>query len=318
MWASVAKKILSLIPLLFAISIILFLLISMLPGDAALTIVGEGSDLSSVEAARERLGLDRPIYIQYFTWLKKILSGNLGNSYISNQPVAEKLLERLPVTFELAIIALVIATLIAIPVGVFSAVRRNSLMDNVISVFSMLGIAIPPFWLGMLLILLFSVTLNWLPASGYVPFFQNPMQNLKSMIMPAFCIGVSYAASLTRQTRSAMLDVLDMDYINTARVKGLKRRIVIWKHALRNALIPVITVFAMQLGRLIGGTVVVETVFVLPGIGKSIVDGITMRDYPVVMGFVLAVAVFIVVINTIVDILYIFLDPRVSSGIQNQ
>lgn len=313
MWSAITKKLLSLIPLLFTISIILFLLITMLPGDAALTIVGEGSSLASVESAKERLGLDQPLHIQYIGWLTKVLHGDLGNSYISNQPVAQKLLERLPVTCELALIALSIATLIAIPMGVLSAVRRNSPLDNVTGVLSMLGIAIPHFWLGMLLILLFSVSLNWLPASGYVPFASNPAQNLKSMIMPALCIGVSYAASLTRQTRSAMLDVLDMDYVNTARMKGLRESAVIGKHALRNALIPVITVLAMQLGRLIGGTVVIETVFVLPGIGKAIIDGITMRDYPVVMGFVLAVAVFIVIVNTIVDLLYILLDPRVSS-----
>lgn len=308
----ILNKILSIIPLLLIISIILFLLINLLPGDATATILGEGASVEAEAAMRAKLGLDQPLYIQYFRWMGNVIRGNLGNSIVSNQPVWQKLLERLPVTLELAILSIILATIIAIPSGIISAVKRNSVADNISGVLSMIGVAVPPFWMGMMLVIVFALTLHWLPASGYVPITENLLLNLKCYIMPTICLGFSYAGSLTRQTRSAMLEILYQDYVMTARVKGLNERVVIWKHCLRNALIPIITVLAMSLGRLIGGTVVVETIFLLPGLGKAIVDAIFSRDYPVVMGFVLVIATFIVVLNTIVDVLYIVIDPRVS------
>lgn len=305
-------RVLSVIPLLFTISVLLFILISLLPGDAGDAILAETGTKEDIERIRKDLGLSRPFYIQYADWLINFIKGDWGNSFLTNQLVFVKFTERLPVTLELALISMFFATLFAIPSGVIAAVNRNTSWDNLNGLLSVIGVSMPAFWLGMLLILLFSIKLGILPASGYVPFFLDPIQNIKSLIMPAFCIGFSYAATLSRQTRSAMLDVLSEDYIVTARVKGVSEKIVIWKHAFRNAIIPIITIFALKVGRLIGNTVVIETIFVLPGISRAIVDGVLGRDYPVVMAFTLALASFIVFVNMTVDIIYIFIDPRIS------
>jgi len=312
MFRQVMIRVLSVIPLLFTISVLLFILISLLPGDAGDAILAETGTEEDIERIREGLGLSRPFYIQYADWLINFTKGNWGNSFLTNQSVFIKFTERLPVTLELALISMFFATLFAIPSGVIAAVNRNTIWDNLNGLLTVIGVSMPAFWLGMLLILLFSIKLGILPASGYVPFFLDPIQNIKSLIMPAFCIGFSYAATLSRQTRSAMLDVLSEDYIVTARVKGASEKVVIWKHALRNAIIPIITIFALKVGRLIGNTVVIETIFVLPGISRAIVDGVLGRDYPVVMAFTLALASFIVFVNMIVDIVYIFIDPRIS------
>lgn len=310
----ILKKVLSIIPLLLLVSVILFVLINLLPGDAAMGMVTEGASEDYVNRVRAEMGLDKPPVTRYFDWLIGIFRGDLGKSLISNQLVSVKIAQRLPVTLEITFIAMVISILIAVPLGILSAVRRGSIFDTIGSFVSMLGIAMPPFWLGMLLVLLFSVTLNALPASGFVSFAQDPMQNLRCVIMPAASIGVAFAATVMRQTRSALLEVMQQDYVTTAYAKGLKGRVVIWKHALRNALIPVVTVITMQIGRLIGGAVVTETVFALPGIGREIVDAILSRDYPVVMGMILVVAALVVVTNTLVDVLYILIDPRISTA----
>lgn len=310
----ILKKVLSIIPLLLLVSVILFVLINLLPGDAAMGMVTEGASEDYVNRVRAEMGLDKPPVTRYFDWLIGIFRGDLGKSLISNQLVSVKIAQRLPVTLEITFVAMVISILIAVPLGILSAVRRGSIFDTIGSFFSMLGIAMPPFWLGMLLVLLFSVTLNALPASGFVSFAQDPLQNLRCVIMPAASIGVAFAATVMRQTRSALLEVMQQDYVTTAYAKGLKGRIVIWKHALRNALIPVVTVITMQIGRLIGGAVVTETVFALPGIGREIVDAILSRDYPVVMGMILVVAALVVVTNTLVDVLYILIDPRISTA----
>jgi len=307
-------KLLSLIPVLFLVSIILFTLINLLPGDAAIAIVGDAGTMEDIERIREELGYNRPLHERYLSWIGNVLKGDFGHSLITKESVKTKMLDRLPVTMELALLAVIFATLISIPCGVLSAVKRNSLWDNVNSVVAMVGVSMPSFWMGILLILLFSLKLRWIPASGFVRFAVDPLGNLRSMVLPAFCIGFAYSASLMRQTRSALIEVLNQEYILSARAKGLKERVVIWKHALRNAVIPVITVLSMQLGRLIGGSVVVETVFVLPGMGKALVDGITSRDYPIVMAFVLVTATAIVLVNTLVDVLYIVIDPRLSHG----
>lgn len=310
----ILKKVLSIIPLLLLVSVILFVLINLLPGDAAMGMVTEGASEDYVNRVRAEMGLDKPPVTRYFDWLIGIFRGDLGKSLISNQLVSVKIAQRLPVTLEITFVAMVISILIAVPLGILSAVRRGSIFDTIGSFVSMLGIAMPPFWLGMLLVLLFSVTLNALPASGFVSFAQDPLQNLRCVIMPAASIGVAFAATVMRQTRSALLEVMQQDYVTTAYAKGLKGRVVIWKHALRNALIPVVTVITMLLGRLIGGAVVTETVFALPGIGREIVDAILSRDYPVVMGMILVVAALVVVTNTLVDVLYILIDPRISTA----
>jgi len=312
MFRQVIIRVLSVIPLLFTISVLLFILILLLPGDAGDAILAETGTEEDIARIRTGLGLSRPFYIQYADWLINFTKGNWGNSFLTNQSVFIKFTERLPVTLELALISMFFATLFAIPSGVMAAVNRNTIWDNLNGVLTVIGVSMPAFWLGMLLILLLSIKLGILPASGYLPFFLDPIQNIKSLIMPAFCIGFSYAATLSRQTRSAMLDVLSEDYIVTARVKGVSEKVVIWKHAFRNAIIPIITIFALKVGRLIGNTVVIETIFVLPGISRAIVDGVLGRDYPVVMAFTLALATFIVFVNMTVDIIYIFIDPRIS------
>lgn len=309
----VVKKILSVIPLLFLISLILFLIISMLPGDVAASLVGDSTDVEYVEQMRQKLGVDRPWYEQYWSWLTNVLRGDLGRSMLtSREPVINKVMVRLPVTLELTLLSILISILFAIPLGILSAVKRGKVFDMIGSVLSMIGIAMPPFWLGILLLLLFSVTLGWLPASGYVPFFQDPIANLRCMILPALSVGIAFAATIMRQTRSSILEVLSQDYIMTARSKGLRERIIMWKHALRNALIPVITVISMQIGRLIGGSVVTEMVFSLPGMGREIANSLLARDYPVCIALILITAVFVVLVNTLVDVIIVFVDPRIG------
>lgn len=308
----VIRKVLMVIPLLILISIILFILISMLPGDAVLSMIGDTGDIAYIEQLRSQIGLDKPLYQQYFDWIRNLFKGDLGRSILTRQPVVNIVKVRFPVTLELTILAILISMVIAIPAGILSAVKRNSVWDMIMSVVSMFGIAMPPFWIGILAIMFFSLKLNWLPASGFVPFFQDPIANLRSLAMPAFTVGLAFAATVMRQTRSAFLEILNQDFIMTARSKGLREKIVLWKHALRNALIPIITVISLQIGRLIGGSVVTETVFALPGMGREIADGLLSRDYPVVMAMILITAVFVVVTNTIVDVLVVLVDPRIS------
>ena len=302
------------LPILILVSVILFFLMNVLPGDAATSLTTAESSQQYIEKLREEMGLNKPVYIRYLDWIFGMLKGDFGNSLITGQPVVNKIKLRLPVTIELTLFAIIIAVITAVPLGIISAIKRNGPLDLLSSFFAMLGVAMPHFWLGMLLILLFSVTLRWLPASGYISFFTDPMKNLAGMIMPAFAIGTGFAATVMRQTRSALLEVLDQDYIVTAKAKGLKGSVVIWKHALRNSLIPVVTVIAMQTGRLIGGAAICETVFAMPGMGREIVDAIMSRDYPIVMGLIMVVAMIVILINTSMDVIYIIIDPRISHG----
>ena len=315
----VVKKVISVLPQLFLVSIVLFIIISMLPGDVADSLVGDSTDVEYLRQMREKLGVDKPWYEQYWGWLSNVLRGDLGRSMLTTrEPVVNKVLVRLPVTLELTLLAMLISVLIAIPLGILSAFRRGGVVDVVSSILSMIGIAMPPFWLGILLLLLFSVTLGWLPASGYVPFFKDPIGNLNSMILPALSVGISFAATIMRQTRSAMLDVLSQDYVMTARSKGLRERAILWKHALRNALSPVITVISMQIGRLIGGSVVTEMVFSLPGMGREIANSLLSRDYPVCIALILITAAFVVLVNTLVDVIVVFVDPRIGRATKLQ
>jgi len=310
--AKIVKKLLMMIPIVIMVSIILFLLLKALPGDAAMVAGGEFATDADIEAAREAMGLNKPLYMQYLDWLWGVLHGDFGNSILTGSPIVDKVVQRFPATMELAILSMIFAILIAVPLGIVSAVYRNSVWDTLSSILSVGGIAMPSFWLGMLLIILFALTLGWLPASGYTPFFEDPLKSLRYMILPAFSIGASFAATTMRQTRNALLEVLDQDYMMTAKAKGLPGHIIIWKHALRNALIPVVTVVAMQTGKLFGGAVIAETVFVIPGLGSEIVGSIMKRDFPTTMAMIMIVAVIVIFINTFIDILYGFIDPRVG------
>lgn len=312
MVSNIIKKLLSIIPLLLVISIVLFILINALPGDATMSLIGETADEEYVAQLREKMGLDKPVLLRYFSWLGDILHGDMGESLISSETVSEKIQMRLPITMEITLVSMLISVLIALPLGVLSAVKRGSWADTCGSVVSMLGVAMPSFWLGLLLVMYFAVNKGWLPASGFVSFSQNPVKNIRCIILPCLSIGFGFAATVMRQTRSSLLEVLQQDYIMTAQAKGLRERGVIWKHAMRNALIPVLTVTAMQVGRLIGGAVVTEAVFAIPGMGSAIVSSILNRDYPVAMGMIMVVATIVVLINTFVDVLYILIDPRVS------
>lgn len=310
--AKIVKKLLMMIPIVILVSVILFLLLKALPGDAAMVAGGELATQADIEATREAMGLNKPLYIQYLDWLAGIVHGDFGDSLLTGTPIADKIVQRFPATMELAVLSMIVAIVIAVPLGIVSAVYRNSVWDTLSSILSVIGIAMPSFWLGMLLIILFSLTLGWLPASGYTPFFEDPLKSLRYMILPAFSIGASFAATTMRQTRNALLEVLDQDYMMTAKAKGLPGHIIIWKHALRNALIPVVTVVAMQTGKLFGGAVIAETVFVIPGLGSEIVNSIMKRDFPTTMAMIMIVAVIVIFINTFIDILYGFIDPRVG------
>lgn len=312
MLSNILKKLLSVIPLLLIISIVLFILINALPGDATMSMIGETADEEYVAQLREKMGLDKPVVARYFSWLVDVLQGNLGESLVSSETVTQKIKMRLPITLEITLISMLISVLIALPFGVLSAIKRGSAVDTVGSVVSMLGVAMPSFWLGLLLVMYFSVQKGLLPASGFTSFSQDPVKNLRCIILPCVSIGFGFAATVMRQTRSSLLEVLQQDYIMTAQAKGLRNRIVIWKHAMRNALIPVLTVTAMQIGRLIGGAVVTEAVFAIPGMGSAIVSSVLNRDYPVAMGMIMVVASIVVLINTFVDVLYILIDPRIS------
>ena len=310
---SIIRKVVLTIPLLLLVSIIMFTVINMLPGNAAMVMLSDiGGSVEQLDALEEELGLDQPVYVRYFQWLNGFIHGNLGESYLTSQPVIKRIQERLPVTLELIGISIALAVIIGIPTGIICAVKRNKPIDYVLSTLTMVGVGIPQFWLGILLILLLSVNLHWLPASGFVRFSVDAAKNIQIMIMPSVTLALSLAAPIARQTRSAMLDTLNQDYILTAKAKGQRGSVIYMVHALRNALVPVITAITSQINSMIGGVFVIETLFLLPGMGKSMVDAIYQRDYPIVMGVAMIVVTCIVLINLLTDIIYIFIDPRIS------
>jgi peptide/nickel transport system permease protein len=300
----------TIVPTLFFVSILIFGLQQLLPGDPAVILAGEDRDPSVVAHLHEKLHLDDPLPVRYLYWAGGVLKGDLGESVRIQKPVLDLILEKLPVTLELALIAIVIALVIGLTAGVVSAVYKDTPLDYAANVFALWGLSTPNFWLGIMLILLFSVTLGWLPASGYVSPLEDLKANLASMIMPAFVLGNAIAAVLMRHTRSAMLQVLNSDYVRTARAKGLDERVVILKHALRNALIPVITLGALEFGTLLSGAVLTEQVFTIPGFGKLIVDAVFNRDYSVVQGVVLFTATAYILLNLIADLAYFVVNPR--------
>lgn len=310
---AIIRKLLLAIPLLLIVSMVMFLVVNALPGNAA-DMMLDGGSVEQREKLEEKYGLDKPIYVQYYTWLSRFIKGDMGTSILTGQPVSRRISERLPVTLELIGFSMALAILIGIPIGIISAVKRNTLTDYILSTGSLVGIAVPSFWLGILMIFLLSVNNKILPASGFVRFSQNPGNNLLTMIMPSVCLAVSLAAPITRQTRSAMLDSMNQDYILTAQSKGLKMRKVILKHALRNAMVPVFTSITSQISKMIGGVFVIETLFLLPGMGKSMVDAIFQRDYPIIMAVAMVVVSSVTLINLLTDIINILIDPRISSG----
>ena len=305
-----ARRIAQIIPTLIFVSLLIFSLQHLLPGDPALVMAGEERDPAVIEQIRKQYRLDQPIPVQYVYWVKGVLAGDLGESLRVKVPVRALIAEKLPVTLQLAAMAIVVAFLIGIPAGIISAVKRDTGWDYGANLFALWGISTPNFWLGIMLIFLFSIKLGWLPASGYVPLTENWRASLAATIMPAFVLGNAIAAILMRHTRSAMLQVLHSDYIRTARAKGISERQVILRHALRNALTPVITLGALELGTLLSGAVLTEQVFSIPGFGKLIVDAVFNRDYAVVQGVVLVTATIYITLNLIADIAYILVNPR--------
>lgn len=296
---------------LFLITLIVFTGVRMIPGDPARVMAGTDADAAGLQEIRAKYGLNDPIPVQYFRWLTLALRGDLGESIRTREPVIKTVAVKLPITIQLACFALVIATGIAIPAGIFSAVRRNTVWDLLANAVSLCGVSIPSFWLGIMLILFISVRLHLLPASGFVPFLQDPLANVQRMIMPAFVLGAALAAVLMRQTRNSMIEVMSANYIRTAYSKGLAEWVVIFRHALRNGLIPIVTILGLQTGALMGGAVVTEQIFVVPGFGRLIVEAVFTRDYPLVQGVVLITASSYVLINLLVDVSYSLLNPRI-------
>ena len=309
----VAQRLLQMIPVLLLVSVISFSLTFLLPGDPALLILGDqmAANEEAYAAVRRELGLDRPVVIQYLDWLGQTLRGDLGTSTRDRLPVGDGILQRLPVTLELSFLSLFLALAIALPAGIVSAIKPNSRWDVGCSLFSLWGVAIPHFWLGILLIYGFAVYLKVLPPSGYVPFADDPVANLKHMVLPAVTLGVGLSAVIMRQVRSSLLEVLQQDYIVTARAKGLAARLVILRHALKNGLIPVVTVIGLQVGLLFGGAVITESIFSIPGVGRWAVDSILWRDFPVVQAVSLVLAIGVLSTNLLTDMAYAFIDPRI-------
>lgn len=305
-----ADRLLAAIPTLLLITIIVFGLQQLLPGDVALILAGDERDPAAIEEIRELYGLNDPLPIQYFRWFADMLQGDFGRSLRTGAPVGPMILEKLPITLQLAALALVFSIVIGIPTGIISAIRKGSALDYGANIVALSGISLPSFWLGIMLILLFSVQLDWLPAGGYVSPLEDLGGNLARMIMPAFVLGTALAASMMRHTRSAMLSVMRQDYVRTARAKGLSERTVILKHALRNALVPIITLTALQFGTLVAGAVLTEQVFNIPGFGKLIVDAVFNRDYPVVQAVTLATGVGFVLMSLLADIGYFLVSPK--------
>lgn len=296
---------------LFLASILVFAGVRALPGDPALALAGESRDPAVLEAIREKFGLNDPLPVQYVKWVGNVLQGDLGISSKSGLGVGKTIVDRLPITLELAGLSLFVALVLGIPAGVIAAVKRGSLPDYLSSSVALFGLSIPNFWLGLLLILVLAVQLNLLPASGYVPFFEDPIENLRRMTMPSLVLGTGLAAVVMRQMRSSMLDSLTADYVRTARAKGLSEFEVVAVHALRNSLITVVTIVGLQLGGLISGAVVTEQIFVIPGFGKLTVDSVFQRDFALIQGVVLVAAVGYVLVNLAVDVLYSLINPRI-------
>lgn len=315
MYSYIGKRLLVAIPTLLIISIFVFSLQKLLPGDPVLAMAGEERDPQVLELLREKYRLNDPVVYQYGYWLQGVARGDLGVSLRTNQPVLTLVAEKLPVTIQLAVMSMIFAFAIGIPMGILAAVKKNTFIDFFANIVALCGLSVPNFWLGIMLILLVSVKLHWLPASGYQPFFDDPWRSIQTMLMPSFVLGNALAATLMRHTRSSMLSVLSSDYIRTARAKGLPETAVVLQHSFRNAILPVVTVSALLFGELLAGAVLTEQIFTIPGFGKLIVDAVFNRDYAVVQGVVLCTAVGFIAMNLIADILYVLLNPRMRAAL---
>jgi peptide/nickel transport system permease protein len=311
MFAYVLRRLIGVIPTMLLVTLTVFIIMRITPGGPAVAVLGEQATPQAVAALNHKLGLDRPLYIQYLDWLGHALRGDLGRSISGNQPVTELIVQRIMPTAELGFLSMMIALLIGIAGGVIAATRHNTGVDAASSVLSIFGVSTPSFWLAILLVLIFAIKLPWLPALGYVSPFKDPGMNLKQMILPSFTLGATLAAVIARITRGSMLDALYQDFVRTARAKGLRERHVVMRHALANALIPVITVVGLQIAGLLGGAVIIETIFALPGNGQLLVSSIFSRDLFVVQGIVVVIALAFTLINLLVDVLYAALDPRI-------
>jgi len=307
----VLRRVLTLVPVLIAISFVSFLLLAVIPGDPATVMLGADASPGALEALRERLGLNRPLLERFVWWLGNAAQGDFGDSLYQNRPVLELVLSRLPVTLMICLLATIVSIVIGVTAGVISAINRNNAVDHVMRVGSLIGLSMPDFWLGLLLILTFSIRWQVFPMTGFVPLGTDFARSLQFFVLPSLALGLTLAGFLTRLTRGSMLEVLSADYVRTARSKGMRPRRVVLRHALGTALLPLVTIIGLNFGRLLGGTVVIETVFSLPGIGRLIVLAITQRDFPVVQAAVLYVAVIYTVINLITDLSYSLLDPRI-------
>ena len=308
------RRLLAAIPVLLGVSLVAFALVRLVPGDPITVLLGPGYNEQQAAVLRQRYALDRPLPVQYAAWLGRAVRGDLGESFFTGQPVLRAIVERLPVTLELAFIGVAFAVLVGVPLGVASAVRPGRWADHAARVLGLVGISVPGFWLGTMLILLLSLKLGLLPSGRFVPLWEDPAENLRRMLMPGAALGLAVAAVTMRTARSAMLEVLGQDYVRTARAKGMGERVVLLRHALRNALVPIVTVIGLQAGYLLGGSVVIEQVFSLPGVGRLALQSIAGRDYALLQGTVLFVAVAFVLVNLVVDLLYATLDPRIGYG----
>ena len=330
----ITKRLLMLIPVLLGVSIIVFSLVRLAPGDPAIAIAGEHASIQTLEAIREKYGLDKPLPIQYWIWLKDALHGDLGRSIVSSEHITKEIMERFPNTFELALFAMILAVIIGTIAGVISASKQYSALDYTTMVLALFGVSMPVFWLGIMLMMIFGVWLRWLPIGGRIDImisfqritgfylldslitgnFAAFFSSLRYLILPSVALATIPMATIARVTRSSMLEVLRQDFIRTERAKGLSERMVIYKHAVRNAMIPVITVIGLNFGLLLAGAILTETVFSWPGIGRYVVNAVNMRDYPVVQGCVLFFALMFVIVNLITDIIYVYIDPRIHYG----
>ncbi|AQU80884.1 MULTISPECIES: nickel ABC transporter permease [Planococcus] len=300
----ILRRLFQTIPVIFGVTIVVFIIMQLVPGDPAVLLAGEGATQETIQALRTQLGLNQPLYAQYIDYVTNIFRGDLGTSLKNNQPVLDEIMLRLPITLELAIFSTIITIVLGMAAGIISAVKPYSIIDTVVMVIALLGISLPSFWFGLMLMYGFSVKLQLFPVAGW--------DSLAHIVLPAFTLGAGGAAIVARMTRSSMLEVIRQDYIRTARAKGVKERVIIYKHALRNALIPVITVIGLQFGALLGGTVLVESIFAINGLGRMIVDSIRMRDLPMVQGGVLVASLVFVAVNLLVDVLYRFFNKRIE------
>ncbi len=309
-----ARRIAASVPVLLLVTLISFSMMHLVPGDPAAAIAGAGATNAEIDAIRTQLGLDQPFLVQLATWYGGLLQGDLGRSILLNRPVWQAIVERLPITLPLALFALALTLLIGIPAGIIAALRANTWVDQAVTGLAMLGVSVPSFWLALMLIVLFGVHLEWLPTGGFVPFSEDPVAWARSMVLPSVSLALLQIGLLARITRGTMLEVLRQDYVRTARAKGLPGWMVIGKHALKNVMVPVVTVIGISFGLLLSGSIVIETVYGMPGIGRLIANAIFGRDYPVIQGGLLLTGTMLVLLNLVVDLLYAVIDPRVRYG----